>query len=898
MISPTQLFRVLLFLYPPSYRRRFGLEMLEFLEARSRRPLDTELWSFLLRDVARSLPAAWFAASCGIVTRFRRARSTALAYQDLSPHSTRQGVLKMFTTPFRDFRFALRNLRRTPGFTAAAVGTLALGVGANTAIFSVVNGVMLRPLPYDEPGQLVMAQRPTPFGYSTYAMSQPDIYDIRSEVPSIVAAGGYYPSTFTLTGRDDPEVVQGARVTNGLFDIFHVSPVLGRDLLSEENVPGLPLVAVIGHAFWQERYGGDPDVIGKTIELSERAYEIVGVAPLGFSYPRNVEIWTPIYHDVEGCGRGCHFLLLIARLGDQVTLETAQSELSVLATRLGDAYPDTNARKEFNLVTLAETVYGNVRGGLLVMLGAVGVVLLIACANVANLLLARGSVRAGEMAMRAALGASRRRLVTQLLMEAFVLATLGGALGLALAKGGLHTLLQLAPPNLPRLEEIALDGTVLLFALATVTAISFLFGLMPALRLANTSVSETLSHGGRGGVSLTQVRSRSVLLAGEVALSLILLVGAGLLLRSFVTMNAVELGFDKERVLTFAISLPEARYGGDESVQFFEQLEARLEALPGIESVGSAYGSPMGRISMGATIQLKDRPEPPDGQEAYATIRAVTPGYLETLRIPILQGRGFEPVDRMNTRPVILVNRRFVEQYYPDKNPLGERVEVHGSFAYDIEPPHTIVGVVGDIRATSPRDDALPAIYVAQAQAGSEYLRVLARLSPSITDVLPGVRSEVHALDPNLPLRRVETLETAVQRSFGPARFYLLLLAIFAGVAVALAAIGLYGVVAYLVSCRTREIGIRIALGARAGDVVRLVLRQGMGPAGLGIALGLLGAWGASRVLGSLLYNVAPQDPITFTGVTGLLLGVVLLAILIPARKASRIAPVEALRGE
>jgi predicted permease len=872
--------------------------MLEFLEARQRQQADAELWTFLLADIARSLPAAWYASLYGIVTRLRRKRSNTLAYQDLSPHTTRRGVLNMFATPFRDLRFALRSLRRTPGFTAAAVGTLALGVGANTAIFSVVNGVMLRPLPYHAPEQLVTVQRHTPFGYSTYAMSQPDIYDIRSEVPSIVAAGGFYATTLTLTGSDNPVVVQGARVTNGLFEVFQVTPALGRDLLVEENVPGQALVAVISYAFWQEHYGGDPDVVGQKIELSEQLYEIVGVAPQGFAYPGNVEIWTPVYHDVEECGRGCHFLRLIARIEDNVSLEAAQTEVSMLANRLGEAYPDTNARKEFDLVTLGETVYGGVRGGLLVMLGAVGVVLLIACANVANLLLARGSVRAGEMAMRAALGASRRRLITQLLMEAFALATLGGVLGVALAKGGLRTLLRLAPSSLPRVDEITVDGTVLLFALATMTAISFLFGLMPALRLANTSVSETLTRCGRGGAGPTHLRSRSVLLVGEVALSLMLLVGAGLLLRSFVTMTTVELGFDKERVFTFAISLPESRYGGDESVQFFEQLEARLAALPGIESVGSAYGSPMGGTSMGATIRLPDRPAPPDGQEEYATVRAVTPGYLETLRIPILQGRGFEPGDRINSRPVILVNRRFVEQYYPDKDPLGQQVEVHGTFAYRFEQPHTIVGVVGDIRATSPRYDARPDVYVAQAQAGSEYLRVLARLAPGITDVLPAIRNEVRALDPNIPMRGVEALETAVQRSFGPARFYLLLLSIFAGVAVVLAAIGLYGVVAYLVSCRTREIGIRIALGAHAGDVVGLVLRQGMGPAALGIVLGLIGAWGASRVLSSLLYNVGPRDPVTLGGVTVLLFAIVTLAILIPARKASRIAPVEALRTE
>jgi predicted permease len=901
MISPARLYRVLLLLYPPGYRRRFGREMLEFLEARVRRLPDSELWSFVLQDVARSLPTAWFAAWHGVLIRLRRKRSTSLLYPDLAPHSTRRGVISMFATPFRDLRFAMRNLRRTPGFTAAAIGTLALGVGANTAIFSVVNGVILRPLPYHEPENLVMVQIQYADGDGSvsYAHSQPDIHDIQTEVQSIEASAGYQTTAFTITGGGEPEVVRGIRVTNGLFDVFHVAPVIGRDLRAEENVPAGPLVAVIGHSFWQERFGGDPDVIGETIELSERRYEIVGVAPAGFDFTREAQIWVPLYHDLEGCARGCHFIRFVARLRQGVTIESAQSELSLLATRLQEAYVDTNYGKELRLITLADTVYGNVRTGLFVMLGAVGFVLLIACANVANLLLARGTARTGEIAVRSALGASRGRLVTQLLIEALVLAALGGALGVGLARGGLGALLKLAPSNLPRLEEIAVDAGVLVFALGTVTIVTFLFGLMPAFRLANTSVSETLNHSGRGEITSTaSAWSRSALLVGEVALSLMLLFGAGLLLRSFSQLNAVDLGFDKERVLTFVISLPEARYDADEAVRFFEQLETQVAAVPGVEAVGSVLGSPMGGSSVGGSFKLLDRPEPPPGQEPSAMVRAVTSGYLETLRVPLLRGRGFEPSDRIDSRPVVLVSEQFVKRHYPEKDPLGEQIELHVSFGYDIEEPYTIVGVVGDVRSRSLRDDPVPEMYVVQAQSGTDFLRVLARLAPGATDVLPAIRREVRTIDPNIPLRGIEQLETAVERAFGPARFYLLLLSIFAGVAVTLAAIGLYGVVAYLVSRRTREIGIRIALGAHAGDVVRLVLRQGMVPAGLGIALGLLGAWGASRVLGSLLYNVAPEDPITFAVVTALLLGIVVLAILIPARKASRIAPVEALRTE
>lgn len=804
----------------------------------------------------------------------------------------------MLTTFFRDLRFAVRNLWRTPGFSVVAVVTLALGVGANTAIFSVVNGVMLRPLPYEEPEQLMIVQGlDQSDGSVSYAHSQPDIYDIQSEVGAIEAAAGFQTTSFTLTGADNPELIRGSRVTNGLFEVFHVAPTLGRDLRKEENVPGAPLVAVIGHAFWLERYGGTADVIGKTIELSARTYEIVGVAPAGFDYPRTAQIWIPSYHNLDGCARGCHFLRLIARLVPRVTKETAQIELSALSSRLQDEYTDTNFGLEFRLMTLADRTYGSVRTGLWVMLGAVGLVLLIACANVANLLLVRGTARTGEVAVRAALGASRGQLVSQLLIEALALALVGGALGVALARAGLGALLRMAPSNLPRVDEISIDGTVLAFALGTVTLITLLFGLFPALRLANTSVSEALNNSGRGdGATPTRAWSRSALLVGEIALSLMLLFGAGLLLRSFAELNGVRLGFDKESVLTFAISLPNASYGADESVQFFDQLETRLEAIPGIESVGSVLGSPLGNANVGGSFRLMDRPEPPPGQEPGASVRAVTNGYLKTLGVPLLRGRGFEASDRIDSRPVVVVSQRFVDRHYPDKDPLGQQIEMHVSFGYSPEDPHTIVGVVSDIRSRDVRNDPIPEIYVTQAQAGTSYLRVLARLAPGAGEVLPAIRRELRAIDSNIPLRGVETLETTVERAYGPARFYLLLLVTFAGVAVALAAIGLYGVISYLVSRRTREIGIRMALGAESTDVMRLVLRQGLRPVALGIVVGLVGAVGAARVLQSLLYNVQTTDPVTFTAVTALLLVVTVLAILVPARRASRIPPVVALR--
>jgi predicted permease len=624
--------------------------------------------------------------------------------------------------------------------------------------------------------------------------------------------------------------------------------------------------------------------LGTALQLSGDTYEIVGVAPVGFDFPRNAQLWIPVYNNDDDCGRGCHFLDVVARLHDRENVEVAHGELSALSTRLQERFPDSNYGKYLDFITLEDDVVGDVRTALLVLLGAVGMVLLIACANVANLLLARASARTGEIAMRSALGAARGRLVQQLLVESLVLSCIAGIAGVALAVVGLSSLLSFAPSTIPRLDNVTIDSTVLGFAVGSVVLITVLFGLVPALRLAKTPSAAVLNQTGRGRPgSASQDLSRSALLVAEVAFSLMLLFGAGLLLRSFSKLNAVDLGFDRSGVLTFQISLPDVPYDDDPeaSVRFFEALEERISEIPGVEGVGSAFGSPLGGYGADATSHFLDRPDPPEGQEEVLTTRIVTPGYLGTLRVPQLTGRGLNSDDRHGAPRAALASQSLVERYYPNKDPIGQQIQI-------------------DFGCRSSRVTRAPhpEIYVSQAQFAASFMSVLVRTGPGAPDVLPAIRREVRAIDPNVPLRRIEMLEEAVDRQFGPARFYLMLLGIFAGVAVILSAIGLYGVIAYLVSQRTREIGIRIALGANGRDVIQMVLSQGIKPAVAGMVLGIAGAFWGSQVLQSLLYNVDTSDVTTIVGVTALLLSVVILAILMPARKASRIPPVDALRME
>jgi putative ABC transport system permease protein len=798
----------------------------------------------------------------------------------------------------KDMLLAFRNLRRTPSVSVLAVLALALGIGASTAIFSVVYGVALRPLPYPEPDRLVTlvsTRRSADRGRGS--LSQPDLRDIQSESRLLEAAAGYSGSSLTLTGFGEAEVVRGTQLSDGLLRIFALNPLLGRDLEARESVPGAPPVVVIGYRFWQERLGGE-DPIGKTLVLEGEPHEIVGVAPAGFDFPNGAELYRPLQLDLQDCGRGCHLLRTVGRLRSGATLEGAVHELSTLARRLEAEYPNTNTDKGFGLETLEETIVGApVRRGLMVLLAAVSVVLLIACANVAHLLLAKSEGRASEMAVRSALGASGFRLLRQLLVEAFALALLGGISGVAIAAYGTDLLRSIAPSNLPRLDQVSLDGTVLLFAVAVTFLVTLAFGLAPALDLSRASLASSIGHGGR--TERRRARPRQALLAAQVALSLVLLFAAGLLLRSFAELRATSLGFDKEGVLMFDLSLSEAKYPDvDVWIRTFETLEARLRALPGVESLGSIFGSPMGSQSMTTEVDLLDRAAPPLGQEDHANIRVVTVGYVDTLGAALLRGRGIEESDRRDSLAVVLVNESFAETFYRGKEVLGQQVRLHASTGYEEDAVRTIVGVMADVRSRAVMRAPEPEVYVPFAQMGSDYLTILVRTEGNPEALLASIRQEMHAFDPDIPLRRVELLSAAVDRSIGPTRFYFLLLSIFAAVALALAAIGLYGVVSFLVSRRTREIGIRMALGARAGGVLRLVVAEALRPTLAGLGVGLVGAYLTSQALSALLYEVEPLDPLVLASVSALLLATAIVAVLAPARRATRIQPASTLRAD
>jgi predicted permease len=815
------------------------------------------------------------------------------------PHHERHQGAPLMDWLRQDLRFAFRSLLRRPGFTAVTVATLALGVGANTAIFSVVNGVLLRPLPWPDQDRLITIwgtseENPDQRG----AMSRADLLDI-AETRAFDAVIGYANGTVTMTGLGDAETVSAIRLTSGILEVFGLEPLLGRDLTLADTEPGSTHIVVLSHAFWSDRLGQRPDVIGTTIELGDEAYRVVGVAPQGFDYPSNTQMWRPYENDVVGCGRGCQTLTGLGRLSADVRLESAESEVHALAERLQEAHPDTNYHRVFELVTLEELTVGSVREGIWLLLGAVGLVLLIACANVANLMLARAQTRTGEVALRATLGATGTRLGLQVLMESVLLALAGGAVGLTLAFGGTALLRRIAAGTIPRIDEVGVDATVLAFTVAVALLVGLLFGLAPAVRVARLAPGQSLVHAGRGAsITRADARSRGVLLTAEVALSLVLLTGAGLLLKSFARLYAVDPGYETEGILRFSLALPDTRYPDLASINgFFQALEARIAAVPGVEAVGSGFGPPLGGGDIGTTVYVEGRPHPAPEDETGASVRPVTGGFFETMRIPALRGRVIERSDDTSPLPVAVVNERFVRENFPNEEVLGRRINMPVDFDYG-SPTWTIVGVVPDVMSRSLTAEPPSEIYVTHSHFGPVSLTVAVRTAEGAAPVLPAVQGIVRQLDADIPIRRIETMEEAVGRQLAPARFFLALVGLFAVLALVLAATGLYGVASFLASRRRREVGIRIALGAPRERVVRLMLGQGLRPALWGVALGLVGTWLASRSMKSLLVGVEPTDPLVYAGVALLLLGVVLVACLIPARAGSRVDPVEALRAE
>jgi putative ABC transport system permease protein len=803
----------------------------------------------------------------------------------------------------QDLRYAIRSLGARRSFTIIAVLTLALGIGATTSIFSVVRGILLRPLPYPGSDRILMVWETAPEAAVRSEggmLSHLDFMDIRSDAKRIESIAQYAGANLTVTAEDGAELVRGARITPGLFQVFRTPLESGRDFTEAEDRRGGPKVAILSDGYWREKLGARNDVLGSTIRIAGESHTVVGIAAAGFGFPDDARIWIPSQNDDEGCGRGCVVRLAAARLSEGATLAAARSELAGIGTRLEEAYPESNARKTFTSALLRDVIVGDVRPALWVMLAAVIMVLLIACANVANLLLVRGRARASEIAVRATLGADRGRLMAQLLTESVLLALFAGLVGVVLSAWGIDLLRSRAPSNIPRLDEIGLDGMTLAFAGSMVALTVFLFGLAPALNLSRVELADTLRMSGRGSVNASRRRfGRSAFLITEVGLSVMLLLAAGLMVRSLFRMNRIDAGFDPEGVALFRLSLPRAQYAGpDQVVQFMDRVREAVAAIPGVDEAAIMVGPPLSNTNMFGNFTRIDRPEPEPGDEPSIDYRIVDDAAMQLLRIPMVAGRTFTASDRHGSQPVAIISREAARRYFPDEDPIGHQIQMSISAGYAEDQPRTIVGVFADPHSGALTAAVSPALYIPYAQSGASFPYVLMGGRGDAGPLIASARRVIQSLDPELPLTQPGSMQEFVTLQLAQPRFYLLLLGLFAFLAVVLAAVGMYGVVAYAVAQRTREIGVRMALGARVQEVIRLILWQGLRPAIGGIVLGTLASLAAGQLMRSLLFGVTPTDPLTFASVPLLLVAVVIAACAIPARRASRIPPATALRSD
>lgn len=802
-------------------------------------------------------------------------------------------------TILQDLRYGMRVLLQRPGFTAVAVLALALGIGANTAIFGVVNTVVLRPLPYPDPGRLMTVwddntRQGWPkdvTGYSTFTE-----WKAQSSLFESMAAYSY--SSPNLTTEGDPERVLGARVTPDFFRVFGVAPELGRGFQPGEDVEGNDQYAVLSHGLWQRRFGGDRGILGQTLRLNDAPVTVVGVMPPLFQMPdAETEVWVPMRAPTEP-DRGNHYLNVVGRLKEGATLEQAEAQLDVVMQSLAKQYPDAYEGFGARIVSLHEHLVGDVRPSLLVLLGAVLAVLLIACANVANLLLARTAAREREIALRTALGAGRGRIVRQLLTESVLLAMAGGTLGLGLAIWGGDLLVRLAPGGVPRLEGLCVDLSVLAFTLALALLTGLVFGLAPALQMSRPNLTESLKEAKSVGAGVRGRRLRSLLVVAEIGLALVLLVGAGLLLQSFARLRDVQPGFNAERMLTFQVSLPRAKYPDGPLLEAFpSQALERLRALPGVQSAAALHTLPLSGNYSSAGFSIEGRPAPPRTANIDAKYNPLSAGLFETMGIGLVRGRVFQPTDRSDAPPVVVINETMVSRYFPGEDPLGKRFK-WGSADTKESPWREIVGIVQDTRQRSLEQEPAPEVFMPLEQEPARGLTFVVRSVGDPQALAGALRAEILALDRSLPIYNLRTMEQVLSESMARRRFNLWLLGLFSGLALLLASLGIYGVMSYMVTQRTREIGIRMALGAKRRDVLRLVLGQGVVLVGVGIAAGLAAAAGLSYTLASLLYGVSRTDPATYVGVSGLLAAVALLACYLPARRAMRVDPMVALRYE
>jgi putative ABC transport system permease protein len=806
----------------------------------------------------------------------------------------------------QDLRYAFRTLAKNPSFTAVAVLTLALGIGANTAIFSVVNGVLLHPLPYPDPDRLVMVwMRFTDIGLPNdrNSVSAPEFRDLKESNRSFAGLAAIGGDVFNLGVQGTPQRIEGADVSPSLFSVLGVQARLGRTFLAEEAQPGRNKVVVLSDGLWKRAFGGDPGVVGRMISINGSTALVVGVMPPGFEFPRQAEMWAPLAftpQDLSPDNRGNHSYGVLARIKPEWSLAQAMADMETVSNNIIQQNLDYPYRR-FNFTVLLspllkETV-GDAKTPLWMLMGAAGLVLLIACANVAGLLLARAEVRRKETAIRVSLGAGRSRIVGQLLTESVLLSSIGGLVGLALAPQILKGVGTLGATALPRAADVRIDVAVLAFTTAVSFSVGILFGLAPALQTLGGPRFDTLKEGGRSsGAGAGRHRLLKALVVGETAISLVLLAGAGLLLKSFVRILEVRPGFEPAGVLTMRVSLPEQKYSRPEQVRaFYSKLVERVQGLPGVQAAGAVNILPLSGENQSGTVSVDTRAVPPDQTTPEADWRAVTPGFFKALRIPLIRGRYVDEQDTETSPPVAVVDETLAHAYWPNENPIGKRLKRGGQ---STEPWMTVVGVVGHVRYRTLTAPSRVEVYWPESQSPNSDMGLAIRTSGDPLSLASTVQKVVQEADPDQPVYRVATMRDLMADSVAGQRLAMILLAVFAGLAVLLAAIGTYGVLAYSVAQRTHEIGIRIALGAERRDVLRMVLGEGAKMALVGVAIGLVAAFGLTRLMANMLFGVSAHDPPSFAGVAGLLILVALAACYIPARRAMKVDPMVALRYE
>jgi putative ABC transport system permease protein len=803
-------------------------------------------------------------------------------------------------TFLQDLRYAVRVLIKKPAFASLAVLALALGIGANSAIFSVVNAVLLRPLPFPDADKLVWVWDTQP-QLETAPSSVADFLDWREQNQSFEYMAAFQDGDMFFDRGEGNEDIRVGLVTPDMFSLLRVSPILGRTFTEEETRPGHFRVALLSYSLWKQRFGSDENIIGQTVTLSGFPYTIIGVMPAGFDFPNQALLWRPFPIDPNRIDRGPHFLKVVARLKSNVALDQAQAEMSAIAGRLAESFPEKIAGHGVRLQPLQEFLTGNIRPVLFVLLAAVGFVLLIACANVANLLLARAASRQKEMAVRSALGASRARIIKQLLTESVLLAIAGGALGLALSVWGVKVLIALGANNIPRAKEIGLDWWVVGFTFSISILTGIVFGLIPALQVSKPDLNETLKESGRTTAGAHSSRVRSLLVIAEVALSLVLLVGAGLMIKSLHLLNEVKPGFNPDKLLTMGVTLLSSRYPEDQQVvSLYQQLLERLGNTPGAESVAAISELPLAGSNTNDSFTIEGRPAIAKEEEPLAEYRVITPDYFKSMGIALLAGRDIALTDTKQSPNVVVINESFARRHFPDGDAIGHRLKFQGQ----LRDPLLIVGVVGDVHHFGLDEKPTPEAYVPYLQdplRDESYARSMTIVvrTKSDPEALAGTfRNEALAVDKSLPVYGIKTMSEYMRDSLSQRRFNMMLLGIFAAVALVLAAVGIYGVLSYSVSQRTHEIGIRMAVGAQPKDILKLVVGQAMMMALLGVAIGLVAAFALTRLMASLLYGVSATDPLIFALISVALTSVALAASLVPARRAIKVDPMIALRYE